>query len=209
MVIGIDDLLIVAAIAAISYGASELAASDSENRAEGLAKDQKKYNLDVAKTDYYRNSAAKAAEQLVTGKMPYTSAAAQLEPWAEKRGIERGYQGAMRAANANAGAMRFQGALNAGTTLAGGLLGGLRSGGGSDGFQAGQYASQLAGAAGDLSLDSNNSMLLADPGEYSRPASVRTVDPTGGYNLQPQDYALLSGSEPGQYNNTRGYRYTL
>ena len=102
MVIGIDDLLIAAAVTAIaSYAASEISAGQEEDYAKDAAGRQKKNALDAQRVNYYLDRAAKLGVD-TTG----------MEAWAKRGQIEHGYNEQMDQIDRTRSLRRDQGLTN-------------------------------------------------------------------------------------------------
>lgn len=206
-VIGIDDLIIVGIIAAASIAASQVSASEQEKTGNDMLDRQKANALRQKQFDYNAQESAAATHRLASnpyggGREDPTSA---VQPWIDKLQIQNGYDlGRQQVAN-QADMTRTNGYIQAGSALAQGIAGqALRPAAGS-GFAAGASydgtGSGIAERAGGYDLNPNTSQLLANGPAVSTRA-LRPMDPSGGYQLQMDDYALLSGQNPSRYRFT-------
>lgn len=197
MVAIVDDLIILGVAIAASVAASQISAHSQEETATDEAGRQRALAKKQQAMDYWINRAAQAGGNT-------SGMVARRNRWA----IEQGYEGALRAASQQADQTRLNGWLNAGSMLAGGLANAgmsAASSGSSSGLSDALGGNDsLAERAGHMALNPNNYGLLAGQGQYKPAASIRPtdvpspyVDPSGGFQLQEQDYRLLGGA--GQY----------
>lgn len=192
MVAIIDDLIILGVAIAASVVASELSADSQEGAATDEAGRQRELAKKQADLDFWTERAAQYGNKGVAGMR------SQNRAW----GIEKGYEGAMRAASQQADQTRLNGWLNAGSMLAGGLAnagmsaaqGGAQAGGGLAQSLGGNDG--LAERAGQMALNEGAYGLLAGSRLNDKPPPIRQSDPAGGFQLQEQDYRLLGGAGP-------------
>lgn len=223
-VIGIDDLIIVGIIAAASIAASQISASEQESAGNDMLDRQKANALRQKQFDYNAQESAAATHRLASnpyggGREDPTSV---VQPWIDKLQIQNGYDLGRQQVENQADMTRTNGYIQAGSALAQGIAGqALRPSGGS-GSNFGGYMTQagagLAERAAGYDLPGTPSI-----GNPVQTAPLRAADPSGGFQLQEQDYATLAGAAPYSsgpfaddpygtaigYQNPNRYRFTL
>lgn len=203
----IDDLIVIGIIAAASIAASQISASEQESSGNEMLDRQRSNALRQKQFDYNAQESAAATHRLASnpyggGREDPTSA---VQPWIDKLQIQNGYDlGRQQVAN-QADMTRTNGYIQAGSALAQGIAGqalrpaassGVAPGAAYNGTGAG-----IAERAGAYDLNPNTSQLLAN-GPAVATRTLRPIDPNGGYQLQMDDYALLSGQNPNRYRFT-------
>lgn len=203
----IDDLIIVGIIAAASIAASQTSAAEQESSGNRLLERQKANALRQKQFDYNAQESALATQRLASN--PYGGGredpASAVQPWVDKLQIQNGYDMGRRQVADQADMTRMNGYIQAGSTLAQGIAGqALRPAAGSN-FTAGAAydgtGMGIADRAGQYDLNPNTSQLLAN-GPAVATQTIRAADPSGGYQLQPEDYSLLGGQNPNRYRFT-------
>jgi hypothetical protein len=203
---GVDTLIILGIVAAASIAASQISASENESASNKLTDQKQQFAMRQQAINFYKNqqdqAAARTQARYGAGGV---SASAALQPWADKLAIQNGADLERQAAARQADATRTQGYLSAGSTLAQGIAGqALRPSSGSTySFGAGYDGSGLDTGAriGSYDLNPQSSQLLGSGAPVQTP-QLHALDPNGGFQLQPDDYALLSGQNPNRYRFT-------
>lgn len=200
-VVGVDDLIILGIVAAASIAASQISASESEGYAKDEATRQKQLQEKNFALDHYAQMAERGRQMqgLPSGLDGGRSA------WQQKMNIDAGYDSTMRQAERQADMTRMNGYIQAGSTLASGIARGAMTPSGGSNFVAGAgydgTGADIGARAGTYDLNPQTSPLLAS-GTPVQTTPIRAMDPSGGFQLQPQDYALLSGQDPNRYRFT-------
>lgn len=214
-VIGIDDLIVVGIIAAASIAASQISASENESNANDLLDQKQKIDLQQNDIGYWRNRGQQAANRIAArhGGHGGLSQTEVNQPWAEKLAIQQNYDLQKQANARQADATRTQGYINAGSAVAQGIAGqALKAPSSGSSYEfGGNYGGTGMDAvqrAGTYNLNPQTSGLLSGGAPIATPQIQVSdvpnvnVDPTGGFQLNADHYALLSGQDPNRYRFT-------
>ena len=188
MVAIIDDLIILGVAIAASVAASQVSAHSQEEEATDEAGRQRALAKKQQEMDFWINRAAQFGADT-------SGLEAQRRAW----GIEKGYEGAMRSAERQADQTRMNGWLNAGQMAAGGLanIGMSSARGAASGLSDALGGNDsLVERAGSMALNEGAYGLLNGSRLNDAPPPIRASDPSGGFQLQEQDYRLLGGAGP-------------
>jgi hypothetical protein len=217
----VDDLIIFGIIAAASIAASQASAAESESSGNKLLDDQQKQQMKQTQLGWLSQRGHDAMAGVAArnhGAGGGASFSDSMQPWIQKDAIDNHYEIGRQANARQADAIRTNGYIQAGSSLASGIAGqALRPAAGASTFEAG---AGYAGTGADIgaraaSYDLNPSPVATTP--------LQTTDPSGGYQLQQSDYQLLGGAQPysqspfgddpyataPQYQNPNRYRFSL
>jgi hypothetical protein len=183
MVIGIDDLLIAAAITAIVGAAtSSVAAGQQESLAKDAAARQKKNQLDDEKVDFYIQRAKR-----------YGNDTTGLEMQARRGQIERGYDQQVQQAERIGSLQRDDGIGNAAASF----LSNAVKAGYSNASSGADLQKQLQDQAANYSnraqsYDLNRSDYGLSPGPQTQAFTPQAYTPSSGAQLNPNAFGLDS-----------------
>lgn len=226
-VVGIDDLIVLGIIAAVTVAASQVSASEQESAGNDLLNQQQNNQLRMNYIQQQRQDGAEAAADFASrhrGAVRYRSKGEELDPWVQKLAIQTNTDMGKQANARQADATRTQGWIQAGAGLAGGIAGQALSpastaaGSGGGVTSSPDFAERLGGYA----LKTGSSALLSNAAPVQT-APLQPTDPSGGFQLQAGDYQLLGGAQPysqgpfgddpyataPQYQNPNRYRFGL
>lgn len=204
-VVGIDDLIILGVIAAVSIAASQASAASQESTGNDLLDQQQSTQQRMNYIQQQRQRGQSAAADIASrhhGNVAMHSKSEENDPWVQKLAMQNNYDIGKQQVARQADATRTQGYIQAGAGLAGGIAGqALRpAGAGASSFESG---AGYEGTGADIGARAGG-YDLSQP-DYSQISPVQTAplhatDPGGGYQLQAGDYATLGGA--GQYSDS-------
>lgn len=226
-VVGIDDLIVLGIIAAVTVAASQATAAENESAGNDLLDQKQNNDLRMNYIQQQRSRGQAAAADLASrhrGVVAPHSKAEEMDPWAQKLAIQTNYDMGKQANARQADATRTQGWIQAGAGLAGGIAGQALSPASSAAGSGGGVTSSpdFAERLGGYALKTGSSALLSNAAPVQT-APLQATDPSGGFQLQAGDYQLLGGAQPysqgpfgddpyataPQYQNPNRYRFGL